>query len=156
MLQWISQVDLNALTPEERAHYEKFGMLPKKSLASAMLEKRKEVSWLMFSKYLAASPNLAAVLFSLTLRANAHCRGDSSSTLRIGQRIWLWRRDLLAKSQRNNLFNIYYYPSANELPLPLLLCSSSSSWLASNQQQSKEREKAKQSKNKQNTHTHTL
>ncbi len=38
-----SKVDLNALTPEERAHYEKFGMLPKKSLASAMLEKRKEV-----------------------------------------------------------------------------------------------------------------
>jgi hypothetical protein len=31
------------MTPEEKAHFEKFGMLPKKSLATHMLGKRDEV-----------------------------------------------------------------------------------------------------------------
>lgn len=34
-------VDVSKLSEEEKAYYEKFGMLPKKSLASAMLDKRR-------------------------------------------------------------------------------------------------------------------
>jgi len=34
-------VDVSKLTPEEKAYFDKFGMLPKKSLASAMLDKRR-------------------------------------------------------------------------------------------------------------------
>lgn len=37
------QVDLSKLTPEERLQYERYG-IPKKSLATHMLDKRKEVT----------------------------------------------------------------------------------------------------------------
>lgn len=37
------QPDTSKMTPEEKAHFDKFGMLPKKSLATHMLGKRDEV-----------------------------------------------------------------------------------------------------------------
>merc|ERR1711974_170488 len=36
------QPDTSKMTPEEKAHFDKFGMLPKKSLATHMLGKRDE------------------------------------------------------------------------------------------------------------------
>jgi hypothetical protein len=46
-------VDVSKLSEEEKAYYDKFGMLPKKSLASAMLDKRRGA--VIFSSLLDAS-----------------------------------------------------------------------------------------------------